>query len=99
MRGLCIAAGYFAISDRGIQGRSWILLGAGPESLRAAKSRSNPASPCGNVLPTHITHHCDNILHASLCSVTLGFRIFVLADRSIGNRASTWGLAVFDVLY
>ena len=27
-----------------------VLLGAGPKSLRAAKSRSNPASPCGNVL-------------------------------------------------
>ena len=76
-----------------------LILGAGPKSLRAAKSRSNPASPCGNVLPTHIIHHCDNILHPCLCSVTLGFRIFVLADRSIGNRASTWGMAGFDVLY
>ena len=65
-------------------------LGAGPKSLRTAKSRSNLASPCGNVLPTHTTDHCDNIVHACLCSVTLGFRIFVLADRSIGNRASTW---------
>ena len=78
---------------------SSLVLGAGPKSLRAAKSRSNPASPCGNVLPTHIIHHCDNILHPCLCSVTMGFRIFVLADRSIGNPASTWGMAGFDVLY
>ena len=67
-----------------------VVLGTGPKSLRTAKSRSNPASPCGNVLPTHITDHFDNIVHACLCSVTLGFRIFVLADRYIGNRASTW---------
>ena len=73
--------------------RLWTLWTPGSPGLRCNYL------PCGNVLPTHIIHHCDNILHPCLCSVTLGFRIFVLADRSIGNRASTWGLAAFDVLY
>ena len=40
----------------GLHRHSIYVLGTGPKSLRTAKSRSNPASPCGNVLPTHITH-------------------------------------------
>ena len=70
--------------------------GCWPKSLlRTAKSRSNAASPCGNVLATHMIHNCDNVLHACFCSVTLGSRIFVPADRFMWNRASTWGQAAF----